>query len=123
MKIASVLATTVLAIGFSMTGIAIPSAYAADAASVTCADFTAMSSADQEAAFESVKAAIPPTTLAKGDSTHETGQSAANNDKTMTPSVGMLVSACQAAGPTSTVMAAVQQAMGGNVTTSTTTTN
>jgi hypothetical protein len=116
MKIASVFATTVLALGFSMSGVAIQSAYAAvDAATVTCSDFIKMSPADQEAGFEAVKAAMPPMTLAKADSTNQKGQSAANGPAP-TPSVGMLISACQAADPTSTVMAAAMKAMGQNTT-------
>jgi hypothetical protein len=110
MKFASVFATTVLAVGFSMSGVAIQSAYAAvDAASVTCADFAKMSAADQQAGFDAVKAAMPPATLVTTDSANQKSPNSASGSKPA-PSVGMLVSACQA-DPNDTVMAAVMKAM------------
>ena len=115
MKIASVIATTVLAAGFSMSGVAIQSAYAAvDPATVTCADFVAMSPTDQQAGFDAVKAAMPPATLSTDNATQTTSKSGADTQKPA-PTVGSLISACQA-DPSSTVMAAAMKAMGTNTT-------
>jgi hypothetical protein len=116
MKIASVFATTVLALGFSMSGVAIQSAYAAvDGATVTCADFTAMSPTDQQAGFDAVKAAMPAASLST-DNAVQTKSASGAGTMPPAPSVGLLVSACQA-DPSATVMAAVMKAMGSNMTT------
>jgi hypothetical protein len=116
MRIASILTTTLLAAGLSMSGVAIQSAYAATDATVTCGDYMKLSAADQTAAFAAVKAAMPTPTAATATTTTSAGTSA-KNDNVQPMDAGAVASACQAASPSSTVMDAIEHTM------STTTTN
>ncbi|MEO8882596.1 MAG: hypothetical protein ABI377_04145 [Devosia sp.] len=106
MRIASIITGTVLAVGFSMTGVAVQSAYAVDAATITCGDFTKMSAADQDAGFAAVKAAMPAASAVASTSTGKSTQDAAKPPM----DAGAVVADCQAASPSTTVMDAVMHA-------------
>jgi hypothetical protein len=106
MRIASIITGTVLAVGFSMSGVAVQSAYAVDAATITCGDFSKMSAADQDAGFTAVMAAMP----AKGATT-STSTAKSSQDMAKPPmNAGAVVADCQAASPETTVMDAVMHA-------------
>ena len=106
MRIASTITSIVLAVGFSMTGIAVQSAYAVDAATITCGDFTKMSAAEQEAGFAAVKASMPAPGATTSTSTDKSTQDAAKPPM----DAGAVVADCQAASPSTTVMDAVMHA-------------
>ena len=109
MRIFTVITGVALAIGLSMSGVAVQSAYAATDATVTCGDYMKLSAADQEAAFAAVKAAMPAKSAVASTSTDKSTQ-----DSPKPPmDAGAVVSACQAASPSSTVMDAVMHAMSG----------
>jgi len=108
MKSASIFATTVAVVGFSLSGVAVHSAYAVDSATaaVSCADFAKMSAADQDAEFKAVQASMPPA------NTSGIKAQNAGDKSTPTMSVGLLLSACQA-DPSDTVHSAVEKATAG----------
>jgi hypothetical protein len=106
MRIASIITGTVLAVGFSMTGVAVQSAYAVDAATITCGDFSKMSAADQDAGFAAVMAAMP----AKGATTSTSTDKSTQDTAKPPMNAGAVVAACQAATPATTVMDAVMKA-------------
>jgi len=85
----------------SLLGMAgVESAYAARP--VTCGQYLKTSHAHQRAAFARVTASLPPPSLATGDTATSGGKSAENTQARPKGS-SVLVAACEAASPDSTV--------------------